>query len=44
VKGYTCGPARGYNGASTDPGDLVMRVGGRPRTSFIISTRLAGCR
>ena len=38
VKGYTGGPACGYNGAWTDPGDLVMRVGGKPRTSFITST------
>ena len=38
VKGYTGGPACGYNGAWTDPGDVVMRVGGKPRTSFITST------
>ena len=38
VKGYTGGPACGYNGAWTDPGDTVMRVKGRPRTSFITST------
>lgn len=35
VKGYTGGPACGYNGAWTDPGDTVMRVAGQPRTSFI---------
>jgi hypothetical protein len=35
VKGYTGGPACGYNGAWTDPGDVVMRVAGKPRTSFI---------
>ena len=35
VKGYTGGPACGYNGAWTDPGDMVMRVSGRPRASFI---------
>jgi hypothetical protein len=35
VKGYTGGPACGYNGAWTDPGDVVMRVAGQPRTSFI---------
>ena len=38
VKGYTGGPACGYNGAWTDPGDVVMRVAGKPRTSFITST------
>jgi hypothetical protein len=38
VKGYTGGPACGYNGAWTDPGDVVMRVNGQPRTSFITST------
>jgi len=38
VKGYTGGPACGYNGAWTDPGDVVMRVAGQPRTSFITST------
>jgi hypothetical protein len=38
VKGYTGGPACGYNGAWTDPGDVVMRVNGKPRTSFITST------
>jgi hypothetical protein len=32
------GPRCGYNGAWTDPGDVVMRVGGKPRTSFITST------
>jgi hypothetical protein len=29
------GTACGYNAGWTDPGDLVMRVGGQPRTSFI---------
>jgi hypothetical protein len=29
------GTACGYNAGWTDPGDLVMRVGGEPRTSFI---------
>jgi len=29
------GAACGYNAGWTDPGDLVMRVGGQPRTSFI---------
>jgi hypothetical protein len=38
VKGYTGGPACGYNGAWTDPGDVVMRVAGKPRTSFITTT------
>ena len=38
VKGYTGGPACGYNGAWTDPGDTVMRVAGKARTSFITST------
>jgi hypothetical protein len=38
VKGYTGGPACGYNGAWTDPGDVVMRVAGKARTSFITST------
>jgi hypothetical protein len=49
VKGYTGGPACGYNGAWTDPGDTVMRVAGQPRTSFItfpangrIPARVAG--
>jgi hypothetical protein len=30
--------ACGYNAGWTDPGTLVMRVGGQPRTSFITST------
>ena len=38
VRGYKGGPACGYNGAWTDPGDTVMRVSGQPRTSFITST------
>ena len=49
VKGYTGGPACGYNGAWTDPGDTVMRVAGQPRTSFVtlpangrMPARLAG--
>ena len=29
------GAACGYNASWTDPGDLVMRVAGQPRTSFI---------
>jgi hypothetical protein len=43
------GTACGYNAGWTDPGDLVMRVGGQPRTSMItfpangrIPPRIAG--
>jgi hypothetical protein len=36
--GFTGGPACGYNGAWTEPGNTVMRVNGQPRTSFITST------
>ena len=34
VRGFT-GAGCGYNAGWTDPGNLVMRVGGQPRTSFI---------
>jgi hypothetical protein len=36
VRGFT-GAGCGYNAGWTDPGNGVMRVGGEPRTSFIIS-------
>jgi hypothetical protein len=39
IRGFPGGATCAYNGAWTDPGDTVMRVAGKPRTSFITSTR-----
>ena len=38
IRGFPGGATCAYNGAWTDPGDTVMRVAGKPRTSFITST------
>ncbi|HOY76634.1 MAG TPA: hypothetical protein PLN33_02435 [Hyphomonadaceae bacterium] len=38
IKGVGNSVVCGYNSFWTDPGDTVMRVGGKPRTSFITST------